>query len=378
MDFTIKVLEYNELTDQHVKRWSELEERCIEQNAYLSPYFILPALKHFPPRGKPIIVFIERGKDTENELLGVGVFECSPRTIRLPVRHLKAYRSPHTYLTGLMIDKQHFRETTNAFFSFFHDSRADWCGVELVNRMKDTELAYQFDIAASQFDMCWFEYSSQRRPILLPERSGDANLKTVLSSRRRKTLRQNLRRLNELGKVEWRVAVGQEIEPACIDTFLQLEHMGWKKESGSSLLSHANHEAFFREMMNGFAQAGRAFFAELSMNGKVISSTSNLISGCAGFGFKIGWDEAFSKLGPGNLNEVEFMKYFPELLPNIKYIDSGAEDGSYIAELWPDHVSLVSGFYVSNPTMKPLLRGINFIRKGKRRFTNLSKSSQPQ
>ena len=378
MDLTIKLLEYNELTDQHVKRWSELEGRSIEQNAYLSPYFILPALKHFPPRGKPIIVFIERGKDTESELLGVGVFECSPRTIRLPVRHLKAYRSPHTYLTGLMIDKEHFRETTNAFFSFFHDSRADWCGVELVNRMKDTELAYQFDIAASEFDMCWFEYSSQRRPILLPERSGDANLKTVLSSRRRKTLRQNLRRLNELGKVEWRVAVGQEIEPACIDTFLQLEHMGWKKESGSSLLSHANHEAFFREMMNGFAQAGRAFFAELSMNGKVISSTSNLISGCAGFGFKIGWDEAFSKLGPGTLNEVEFMKYFPELLPNIKYVDSGAEDGSYIAELWPDHVSLVSGFYVSNPTMKPLLRGINFIRKGKRRFTNLSKSSQPQ
>jgi hypothetical protein len=72
------------------------------------------------------------------------------------------------------------------------------------------------------------------------------------------------------------------------------------------------------------------------------------------------------------------MKQFPELLPNIKYVDSGAEDGSYIEELWPDHVSLVSGFYVSNPTMKPLLRGINFIRKAKRRFTNLSKSSQPQ
>ena len=106
------------------------------------------------------------------------------------------------------------------------------------------------------------------------------------------------------------------------------------------------------------------------MNGKVIASTSNLISGCAGFAFKIGWDEAFSKLGPGILNEVEFMKYFPELLPSIKYVDSGAGDGSFIEKLWPDHVSLVSGFYVSNPTMKPLLQGIDFLRKVKRRFLN--------
>lgn len=368
MDLRTKVIEYHELTDQHIERWRELEERSIEENAYLSPYFILPALKYLPPRGKPMIVFVETGTGNAGDLLGVGVFECSPRTIQVPVFHLKAYRCPHAYLTGLLIDKQHFGETTDAFFSFFHDSRRDWGGVEFVNRRKESDLAARFDIAASQLDMCWFEYSSQRRPILLPERSGDANMKTILASKRRKILRQNLRRLNDLGKVKWRVVAGQEIGPACLDTFLELEHMGWKKAKNFSLLSHASHAAFFREMMNGFAQAGKAFFTELSIDGKVIASTSNLISGCAGFAFKIGWDEVFSKLGPGVLNEVEFMKYFPELLPNIKYVDSGAENGSFIEKLWPNNVSLVSGFYVSNPTMKPLLQGIDFIRKVKRRF----------
>jgi hypothetical protein len=370
VDIRTKVLEYYELTDHHIERWHELEERSIEENAFLSPYFILPALKYLPPRGKPMIVFIQTGAGNTGDLLGVGVFERSPRTIQLPVPHLKAYRCPHAYLTGLLIDRQHFGETTDAFFSFLHDSREDWCGVEFVNRRKESELASRFDIAASQLDISWFEYSSQKRPILLSERSGDSNMKTILASKRRKILRQNLRRLNDLGKVRWRVVSGQEIEPACLDTFLELEHMGWKKAKKFSLLSHANDEAFFREMMNGFAQAGRAFFTELSMNGKVIASTSNLISGCAGFAFKIGWDEAFSKLGPGILNEVEFMKYFPELLPNLKYVDSGAENGSFIEKLWPDHVSLVSGFYLSNPIMKPLLQGIDFIRKVKRRFLN--------
>ena len=370
MNLTAKVLECHELTDQHIKRWCELEERSIDENAYLSPYFILPALKYFPPRGKPMIVFVETGAGNTGDLLGVGVFECSPRTIQLPVPHLKAYRCLHTYLAGLLIDRQYHKETTNAFFSFFHDSREDWCGVEFVNRRKESELASRFDIAASQLDISWFEYSSQKRSILLPERSGDANMKIVLASKRRKILRQNLRRLNDLGKVRWRVITGQEIEPTCLDTFLELEHSGWKKANNFSLLSHANDEAFFREMMNGFSQAGRAFFTELSMNGKVIASTSNLISGGAGFAFKIGWDETFSKLGPGILNEVEFMKYYPELLPNIKYVDSGAGNGSFIEKLWPDHVSLASGFYLSNPTMKPVLQGIDFIRKVKRRFLN--------
>jgi hypothetical protein len=367
---TTNVLEYHELTDQHIKRWCELEERSIEENAYLSPYFILPALKYFPPRGKPIIVLIGTGGGNTGELLGVGVFERSPRTIQLPVPHLKAYRCLHTYRAGLLIDRRYFKETTNAFFSFFHDSRKDWCGVEFVNKRKESELASRFDIAASHLDIPWFEYSSQKRSILLQERSGDANMKTVLASKRRKILRQNLRRLNELGKVQWRVVTGQEIEPACLDTFLKLEHNGWKKAKNSSLLSHADDEAFFREMIKGFAQAGRAFFTELSMNGKVIASTSNLISGCAGFAFKIGWDETFSKLGPGILNEVEFMKYFPELLPRIKYVDSGAENGSFIEKLWPDHISLVSGFYLSNPTMKPFFQGIDFMRKVKHRFLN--------
>jgi len=368
MGLTLHVLEYNDLTDQRIQQWCELEERSIEKNAYLSPYFVLPALKYFPPRGKPIFVFIERDTNNGAELTGVGVFECSPRTIRLPVPHLKAFGCYHAFLSGLLIDKQYFKETTNAFFSFFRDSRTDWCGVEFMKRVKDAELESQFNIAASQFDISWFEYYKQRRPILLSERSGDANIKTFLSKARRKTLRQQLRRLNDLGKVEWHVVVGHEIEPTCVDTFLRLEHMGWKKARGSSLLSHADDEAFFREMIKGFAQAGRAFFTELCTNGKVISSTSNLISGSAGFAFKIGWDQTFSKFGPGILNEVEFMKYFPESLPNITYVDGGGEDGSYIENLWPDHVSLVSGFYISNPKVTPLLQGLNAIRKMKRRY----------
>jgi hypothetical protein len=378
MDLTIKVLEHNELTEDRIKRWCGLEQRSIEQNAYLSPYFILPALKHLPPRGKPIFVFIEKGEGNASELLGVGVFECSPRSIYLPVPHLKAYRCPHSYLTGLLIDRQHLKETTNAFFSFFHDSRAQWCGVEFVERMKGTELASQFDIAAAKFEICWFEYSNQRRSVLLSERSGEAFVKNGLSNKRRKTIRQSLKRLSDFGTVQWRVVAGQEIERACVDTFLELEHMGWKKARGFSLRSHAENETFFREMVNGFAQAGRAFFTELSVNGKVVASTSNLISGCAGFAFKIGWDEEFSRVGPGILNEVEFMKHFQKLFPDIRYVDSGTEEGSFIEKLWPDRVSLVSGFYVSNQTMKPLLQGINFVRKVKHRFGNLRKLSQPQ
>ena len=42
---------------------------------------------------------------------------------------------------------------------------------------------------------------------------------------------------------------------------------------------------------------------------------------------------------------------------NILHVDSGAEEGSFIENLWPDYISLVSGFYVSNQAMKPLIQG---------------------
>jgi hypothetical protein len=98
-------------------------------------------------------------------------------------------------------------------------------------------------------------------------------------------------------------------------------------------------------MVRGFRKDKRLFITELSLDGLAIASSVNLISGGAGFAFKIGWHADFAKMSPGVLNEVEFIRHAPEIVGGLKYIDSGAVEGSFIDNLWVGRRVLTSGIF---------------------------------
>jgi CelD/BcsL family acetyltransferase involved in cellulose biosynthesis len=129
-----------------------------------------------------------------------------------------------------------------------------------------------------------------------------------------------------------------------VEAFLDLEHRGWKGETRTSLRSNPADEAFFREAVAGFAGEERAVFTELLLDGEVIASTSNFVSGRAGFAFKIGWRPDLAKVSPGVLNEMELLThmYGEPSLGDLDFWDSGAAEGSYIDKLWPGRRALVS------------------------------------
>lgn len=128
--FTLKVLEFAQIDEPLVCRWSQLEQRAVESNAYLSPHFVLSALLHFAPRRKPLFVFVDHHQGGEDHLVGVGVFERVMASPKMPVPHLRAYRSPHSYLTGLLIDRDCIDPVIELFFSYFMHPDAKWSGVE--------------------------------------------------------------------------------------------------------------------------------------------------------------------------------------------------------------------------------------------------------
>jgi hypothetical protein len=107
-NYHIKVLSSHELTNDSIQRWSALEERAVEGNVYLSPYFILPSLKYLSPQARTFIVFVEKNSDSIPKLCGVGVFECC-RGTKAPLPHLKAY-CLHSYLSGLLVDEQYMNQ----------------------------------------------------------------------------------------------------------------------------------------------------------------------------------------------------------------------------------------------------------------------------
>ncbi|KPK74098.1 MAG: hypothetical protein AMJ84_00810 [Acidithiobacillales bacterium SM23_46] len=357
----------SELDERIIGAWAELEQRSVEPNAYLSPWFVLPALKHLEPRVPVVVILIERKGVVSRDLVGLGVYETVRRSGRIPMAHLRAFRSRHSYLTGLLLDRDCASEASRAYFRFLRRD-SSWHGVEVTVHPTDGQFGAIMTEAARKEDVAWYEYGRSRRAILMPAKCGEDYLRESVSSRELKDIRRRKRRLEELGTVTWRALAGQEVDARCIDRFLDLEHRGWKGEHGSSLRSNAGDEAFFREMATHFADHGRAIFTELAVNEVVIASTSNFVSGSGGFAFKLGWDPQFTRMAPGRLNEIELVRNGGSVFRDLDYVDSGAAEGSFIEDLWPDKRTLVSGVYASTAAARAVLGGMNHLRRLKRRL----------
>jgi CelD/BcsL family acetyltransferase involved in cellulose biosynthesis len=121
-------------------------------------------------------------------------------------------------------------------------------------------------------------------------------------------------------------------------------------------------------MVRGFAGADRVLFAELRVGERVISSTSNFLSGRAAFAFKIGWHRDFAKMSPGTLNEVEMIRQAPSLLGKLDFFDSGSGQDSYINELWVDRRPLSNSILVTTSAGRVMLGAVDLGKRLKRRL----------
>ena len=84
----------------------------------------------------------------------------------------------------------------------------------------------------------------------------DAYFEASLSTKKRKELRRQARRLAEEGHFAITREHGDEALSAWIEEFLALERAGWKGASGSALSSSRETEHLFRDSLTGAARRG--------------------------------------------------------------------------------------------------------------------------
>lgn len=333
MAYRTEVLAPSAIDAAFEQAWSQLEDRALEPNAYLSPDFVLPTIAHLEPADRLRIVAVRR-TGTPAALVALGVFRICPGSRHLPLPHLQGFLGVHSFLGGLLLDRDEAEPALEAFFDGLRTLVWRWQGVVLERCWSD---GAQADLLRRVLDTRRLHHQAadtcQRAVLALPV-DAEAHLAGLSAS-----LRQNLgrcrRRLQEQGELHCRtlrepVSCGQVVED-----FLALEHMGWKGERGSSLRADPRHEAFFRDMMARFARRGRALVTHISVAGRPVAATSNLISGQAGFAFKVGWDPAFAKFSPGMLCEAEFLRAAGHACPEVTQFDSGSSPGSYMEGIWP-------------------------------------------
>lgn len=331
--FSARVVAASDCDPIDIAAWAALEARAAEPNAYLSPYFVLPAARHLTPDRAPLVLFVERTTAHSRELVGVGIFNEAESAGLFPARKLVAYQSQHSFLGGLLLDRDCTAPALQTMLRFVGETMPHCQGIELPHVWADGPLSDLRSTAPQSFTFAPRARGAVARSILVPGECLAQLGGRALKSRVR-DLNRRMRRLQERGTVGWRWHRDEGVPDEAVEAFLALEHMDWKGEEGSSLRSSPRGEAFFREVVAGFASARRALFTELTLDGAAIASTCNLISGNVGFGFKIGWNPDFRAMSPGWLNEIEFMRHAPTHFGDIAYFDSGASPSSFINDLW--------------------------------------------
>lgn len=360
MSPAVEVLDPASLSDAFLQRWRRLEAQALEPNAYLSPDFALPALRHVDRDGRCRVVAVS-AREGAPELLALGLFRPCRGNRLLPLPHLQGHLGEHGFLGGLLVRRDAAVEALDAWFAVMRGWRHRWHGFTLERCWADGEQARLMREAAARAGALKESIDRQGRAVLNLPVDPVAHLER-LSANQRQNLRRRDRRLDEAGAARREVMRGADLDPAWVDQFLDLEHRGWKGEEGTSLKAHPEHVRFFRAMCAGFAERQALVVTRLSLAGAPVALTCNLLSGNAGFAFKVGWEPAHAKLSPGTLCELAFLREAGRVVPELGQVDSGASAGSYMEDLWPDRRTVHNATIGTTTPGRAVLRAAQWWR----------------
>ena len=363
-EYKIKVLSSSDFDEKILSAWEDLECRAIEPNGYLSPHFVIPAIKFIVDKANLLGIAVEKtNRGGFPQLSGIGLFHTSGASKHFPLPHLTAFSSKHSLLSGLLVDQESAETIVRNIFEQVCNFNNKWHGLVFHDQINDGELSAKTSSAAQDLGLKWKYFREWNRPILclktIKDKTGH-----ILGKSMKKSIHRSMRRLEELGPVDWRIRCKETLTDSALDRFMFLENLGWKGEGHTSILSNNADKSFFLEMIKNFGKSGRAFVTELTLNERPISSTVNFVSGGAGFAFKIGWDPLYAKYSPGILNEASWLESNDPTICGLNFIDSGSsDDTSYLSSLWNQKRAMCSGVYAITAQGKLALPFVGFAAK---------------
>lgn len=175
-------------------------------------------------------------------------------------------------------------------------------------------------------------------------RSFKEHLGSAVAKSRVKDIERNLRRLRDLGDLQFERATDSALVTKRIEQFLAVEHSGWKGKAGTSFLSDPQHARFARKAF--CPHLGQTSVDSLLLDGTPIALSVNIRAGATLFTPKCAYDEAYRKYGPGLALEHLVVEAF--------YAD---EDCTEMDSATTTDGHVIQGFWNSDAPMGTLVVG---------------------
>jgi CelD/BcsL family acetyltransferase involved in cellulose biosynthesis len=326
-----------DLGESELGEWRELAAAAIEPNPFFEPEYVLPLARGLGQEGEVQLLVAREGS---------GWRACLPvhrvkRWHRIPFGALATWRGHVLYgvLGTPLLAPDDPAGALGALLDWAAAAPGSvFTGLEWVAGDGPVGEALAATIADRSPAPIEFERFERAALWRRPE---PTYLEETLSSKRRRELRRQRRKLGEAVGAEPET-VDRAGEAAAYEAFIELEAAGAKGASGTVLAADPGHREFFTQMCAEFAREGRLQFLELRGGGQTLAMKCNLFAGNAIFCFKIAYEEKWASLSPGIQLELDMLKLFHEE-SEARFIDSCADaNNSMINRLWPDRRTLVT------------------------------------
>ena len=264
-----RLLSVDRLSGDELAAWHALVAEVDEPNPFFEPDLLLPAFRHLAPPGVRLLAIAEG----ERWLAALPVlrrshFHRRPGPCRVVWLHI------HCYVGLPLVAAGAAEPVARALVDSLDEP---WLAIPRLPL--DSELAQ----ALQEHARCAVLHQAERAVRLGDAPAGAARL----SPRGRSELRRRTRRLGEELGGEARMTPGDA------EDLLALEHTGWKRREGPSLLSDPAHAAFVRDI------APRLRVDRLGTPERAAAVACAIASGGAHFLFKSAYDESLARCSPG-------------------------------------------------------------------------------
>jgi CelD/BcsL family acetyltransferase involved in cellulose biosynthesis len=310
--------------------WRALAARALEPNVFYEPEFMLAAAPVFGAGVGVLLVRSAAGRLA-------GFFPARIERWRGLTPTLVGWTHPFAPLGTPLVDREDAESVIAAWLDHLGHDRS--MPASLLMPFIPAEGDFARALEAALAGRASAAFGRHQRATLAPGREREGYVERAVSASRRKELRRQRRRLEDIAPVTFATAEGPEVAAALKD-FLLIEASGWKGVAGTAIVGDPNIRDFVERAVAALAADGRVRMDRLLLNGTVIATTVTLISGDTAWCWKIAYNEGLARSSPG----VQLVCDLTDSIlaePGPVRVDScAAPDHPMIDHVWRERLAL--------------------------------------
>ncbi|MEM1194454.1 MAG: GNAT family N-acetyltransferase [Pseudomonadota bacterium] len=272
---------------------------------------------------------------------------------RLTFPHQQSVHWRHRFLAEPLIDPQHLSAVCDLLLTWLGQQKSGGFALSLPLLRGDGAFFTALCAAATTRGIAHYVVHRESRPaMILPtilsgliNQSFEQYLAGRFSARTLKKLRAKRRKLTTLGPLRHEQLAAREDVSPWLETFLALEHDGWKGEGGTSILADPADRQFFEGLVNTAHTRGNLVMTRtvlgLPDGQKTIAASIDIRQGDHQYALKIAYDRAYGAYSPGVLHEIDNLQTLWDAATAPRLLDScAASDHPVLDKLYADKITL--------------------------------------